>query len=195
MLKRAFDVLAAGLGVIVLAPLLAGLAILNRLVSPGPVLYLSPRVGRGGRVFKMVKFRTMVEGADRAGPLVTAGDDPRVTPFGRFLRRAKLDELPALWNVLRGDMSLVGPRPENPRSAALYSPEQQRVWSVRPGLTSLATIKYRHEEDILAGSADLEAAYYRIMQDKLSLEMEYLDRRSFWLDLQIIGTTLKAILQ
>jgi lipopolysaccharide/colanic/teichoic acid biosynthesis glycosyltransferase len=195
MLKRVFDMLAAGLGLIVLAPLLAGLAIFVRLASPGPVLYASPRVGRGGRVFKMLKFRTMVDGADRAGPLVTAGDDPRVTPAGRFLRRTKLDELPTLWNVLLGDMSLVGPRPENPRAAALYSPEQRRVWSVRPGLTSLATIKYRYEEAMLAGCGDLEAAYYRILQDKLALEMEYLERRSFWLDLQIIGATVKAILQ
>jgi lipopolysaccharide/colanic/teichoic acid biosynthesis glycosyltransferase len=195
MLKRVFDVTAAGLGLILTAPLLAALAALIRLTSPGAILYASPRVGRGGQVFKMIKFRTMIEGADRAGPLVTAGDDPRITPVGRWLRRSKLDELPTLWNVLRGDMSLVGPRPENPRSAALYSPEQQRIWSVRPGLTSPATIKYRHEEEMLAGAADVEAAYFQVMQDKLALEMDYLERQSFWLDLRILGATVKAILQ
>jgi lipopolysaccharide/colanic/teichoic acid biosynthesis glycosyltransferase len=195
MLKRAFDLTAAALGLLVLLPALAVIALLIRLTSPGPAFYASPRVGQGGRLFKMLKFRTMALGADRAGPLVTAGGDPRITPLGRSLRRAKLDELPALWNVLAGHMSLVGPRPENPRSAALYTAEQRRVWSVRPGLTSLATIKYRHEEDLLAGAEDLETAYYQIMQDKLALEMDYIARRSFWLDLQILGATLRAILQ
>ncbi len=195
MLKRAFDLIAAGLGLILLAPGLALLALLIRLASPGAILYASQRVGRGGRLFKMIKFRTMVEGADRAGPLITAGDDPRITAVGRVLRRTKLDELPTLWNVLVGDMSLVGPRPENPRSAALYSPEQRRIWSVRPGLASPATLKYRHEEELLAGSADVEAAYFQVMQDKLALEMEYLERQSFWLDLRILGATLRAILQ
>jgi lipopolysaccharide/colanic/teichoic acid biosynthesis glycosyltransferase len=143
----------------------------------------------------MTKFRTMVPNADRAGPLVTAGDDSRITPIGRSLRRTKLDELPTLWNVLKGDMSIVGPRPENPQSAALYTAEQQRVLTVRPGITSLATLKYRHEERLLAGAVDLEATYFYLMQDKLKLELEYVERQSFCLDLQIICRTLLAVLR
>jgi lipopolysaccharide/colanic/teichoic acid biosynthesis glycosyltransferase len=195
MAKRAFDVAAAALGLAAAAPVMLVLAALIRLTSPGPVLYASPRVGRGGRVFRMLKFRTMVPGADRAGPLVTAGDDPRVTKLGRWLRAVKLDELPALWNVLAGDMSIVGPRPENPHSAALYTEEQQRVWTVRPGLTSLATIKYRHEEQMLKQHSDREAAYFEIMQDKLAMELDYLDRQTFWLDLKVIAGTVRAIVR
>jgi lipopolysaccharide/colanic/teichoic acid biosynthesis glycosyltransferase len=195
MLKRGFDLVVALIGLLALSPFLALIAALIRLTSAGPALYSSPRVGVGGRVFRMHKFRTMVAGADQVGPLVTAGDDPRITPVGRWLRRTKLDELPTLWNVLAGDMSLVGPRPENPRSAALYSEDQKRVWAVRPGLTSLATIKYRHEEQMLTGRDDLDAAYLQIMQDKLAMDMEYIEQQSFWLDLQIIAGTMRAILQ
>ena len=195
MLKHAFDIFLSFVGLVLLFPCLCLIALLVRLISPGPVFYASPRIGLYDKTFKMIKFRTMAVDADRAGPLVTPGDDPRITPVGRFLRRTKLDELPTLWNVLKGDMSFVGPRPENPKSAALYTDEQRRVWTVRPGITSLATIKYRHEEEILAGVADLEAAYFQIMQDKLALELEYLDRQSFWLDLQIIFQTILEILR
>jgi lipopolysaccharide/colanic/teichoic acid biosynthesis glycosyltransferase len=191
--KRVLDSSFSLLGLIVLSPVFGLVALAIYLTSPGPTFYASQRVGLGGKMFKMIKFRTMAVGADRQGPLVTAGDDPRITPIGRYLRRTKLDELPTLWNVLKGEMSIVGPRPENPKSAALYDDEQKRVWTVRPGITSLATIKYRHEEDILAGATDLEAAYFQIMQDKLTLELEYLDRRSFWLDLQITFQTIIEI--
>jgi lipopolysaccharide/colanic/teichoic acid biosynthesis glycosyltransferase len=194
-LKRAFDLFTSALMLIALAPFLLVLALVVRLTSPGPVFYASPRLGLRGRPFRMIKFRTMVAEAERRGPLVTAGDDPRITPIGRFLRRTKLDELPSLWNVLRGDMSIVGPRPENPQSAALYTEEQKRVLTVRPGITSLATIAYRHEEEMLAGAQDLDAAYFLVMQDKLALELEYLDRQSFWLDLRIIFQTILAVLQ
>jgi len=131
--------------------------------------------------------------ADCHGPLVTAGDDWRMTRIGRILRRTKLDELPTLWNVLKGDMSFVGPRPENPKSAELYSEEQRRIWTLRPGITSLATVKYRNEESILAGAKNLDARYFEIMQDKLTLELEYVDRRSFYMDLAILLRTLLAI--
>jgi lipopolysaccharide/colanic/teichoic acid biosynthesis glycosyltransferase len=194
-LKRAFDVVVSLVGLIVLSPLLGLVTVAIRLTSPGPVLYGSRRVGLGGRTFKMVKFRTMVPGAEKMGPLVTPGDDHRITPLGRYLRRTKVDELPTLWNVLKGEMSIVGPRPENPDSAALYTEEQRRVWSVKPGITSLATLKYRHEEKLLAGAADLEATYFQIMQDKLSLDLEYIKRQSFRLDLQIVFRTLRAVLQ
>ena len=176
-----------------LSPLLGLIALVIRLTSPGPVFYASSRVGLDGKVFKMVKFRTMVVDADTTGPLVTAGDDPRITPIGRYLRRTKLDELPTLWNVLKGDMSIVGPRPENPQSASLYTEEQQRVWTVRPGISSLATLKYRHEEHLLVGAADLEATYFHIMQDKLALELAYVKHQSLWLDLRIILQTLLAL--
>ena len=192
-LKRLFDIFVALLGFIVLLPLMAVVALAIRLTSPGPALYGSTRVGLGAAPFKMIKFRTMVVGADKLGPLVTAGNDSRITSIGRYLRRTKLDELPTLWNVLKGDMSIVGPRPENPHSAALYSDAQKSVWAVRPGVTSLATLKYRHEESILAGHADLEAAYFQIMQDKLALELAYINRRSFWLDIQIIFRTIVEV--
>jgi lipopolysaccharide/colanic/teichoic acid biosynthesis glycosyltransferase len=192
-LKRTFDMFASAVGIIVFLPIIGMVALAVRFTSPGPVFYKSQRVGLGGKQFDMVKFRTMIVGADRKGPLVTAGDDARVTRIGRYLRRTKLDELPTLWNVLKGDMSIVGPRPENPGSAALYSEVQKEVWKIRPGITSLATLKYRNEESILAGAKDLEATYFQLMQDKLSLELEYLQRKSFSLDLRIICQTLVRV--
>jgi lipopolysaccharide/colanic/teichoic acid biosynthesis glycosyltransferase len=193
--KRALDVVLAALALAAAAPLIAAAAVAVRLSSPGPVLYASPRVGRDGRTFGMLKLRTMVAGADRRGPLVTAAGDARVTPVGRVLRRTKIDELPSLWNVVRGDMSLVGPRPENPGSAALYSAEQRRLFGVRPGITSPATIAYRHEERLLAGGGDVETRYLEIMQRKLALELDYVARRSLWLDLRILARTLWALLR
>ncbi|MGH8546781.1 MAG: sugar transferase, partial [Gammaproteobacteria bacterium] len=176
-----------------LLPLMALAGLVIRVTSLGPVFYGSSRIGLGGKPFKMVKFRTMVVGAEKIGPLVTAGDDPRITPIGRTLRRTKLDELPTLWNVLKGDMSIVGPRPENPESAALYTETQKSIWSLRPGITSMATLKYRHEESMLASRPDLEAAYFQIMQDKLDLELSYMKRQSFWLDIQIIFRTVVEV--
>src|SRR5262249_54254296 len=148
--KRVFDFCVAAIGLVALLPIMAVLAIAVKLTSPGEVVYRARRMGRFGQPFCMYKFRTMVTGADRIGPLVTAGDDPRITLLGRYLRHSKLDELPSLWNVLRGDMSLVGPRPENEVSVAQYTEAQRCVLKVRPGLTSLATLKYRNEEKLLA---------------------------------------------
>lgn len=193
-IKRTFDICVSFTGLLVLLPLMLLIALAIMITSPGPVLFGSARVARGGRIFKMKKFRTMVVGADKIGPLITAGNDPRITPVGKYLRKLKWDELPTLWNVLVGDMSLVGPRPENPKSVELYTVEQQKVLSVRPGITSLATIKYRREEEILEQSPDLETAYYKIMQDKLALEMMYINNRSFWLDLKIIYQTALEVL-
>ena len=191
--KRAFDLFAAPVGIVILCPVMGLVAVAIRFTSPGPVFYASRRVGLGGKPFDMVKFRTMVVGADKAGPLVTAGNDPRITPIGRYLRRTKLDELPTLWNVFKGDMSIVGPRPENPQSAALYTEEQKNLWNIRPGITSMATLKYRHEESILASRTDLETTYFQVMQDKLALELAYMKRQSFWFDIQIIFRTLVAV--
>ncbi|RMI27473.1 MAG: sugar transferase [Calditrichaeota bacterium] len=193
ILKRGFDIVFALLGLILFVPLMGVVAVLILITDPGPIFYRAPRVGRGGRLFRMIKFRTMVKNADKIGPAVTAGNDPRITPLGRFLRKSKWDELPSLWNVLIGDMSFVGPRPENPDSARQYSPEQKRVLSVKPGITSLATIKYRHEEEILEKAESLEEAYYEIMQDKLAIELDYIKNQSLANDIRIIFQTIREI--
>jgi len=193
MIKRSFDLFFSFVGLLSLFPLMVVIALFIKLDSPGSIIYKSKRVGKNGRLFEMYKFRTMVMNADNHGPLVTAGDDWRMTRVGRMLRRTKLDELPTLWNVLKGDMSFVGPRPENPKSAALYTDEQRRIWTMRPGITSLATIKYRNEESFLAGAKDLDAKYFEIMQDKLRLELEYIENHSFYLDLVLLFRTLLAI--
>ncbi|MFQ5583234.1 MAG: sugar transferase, partial [Calditrichia bacterium] len=183
----------AMIGLFLFFPLMMLISLLVFVTSPGPIFYGSKRVGKGGRVFKMIKFRTMVPNADKIGALVTAGNDPRITTVGRYLRKFTWDELPSLWNVLKGDMSFVGPRPENPESVKLYNDNQKRILTVRPGITSLATIKYRYEEEILAEADDLDEAYYRIMQDKLRIDLEYLEGRSFFKDIKIIFQTIVEI--
>lgn len=193
MAKRLFDISASLVGLLILAPVMAVAALAICLDSPGPALYRAVRVGQGGREFRLLKFRTMVSGADRKGPGITTAADPRVTRVGRVLRRAKLDELPQLVNVLLGDMSLVGPRPEDPRYVTLYSPEQRRVLAVRPGVTSPASIRYRNEAALLDGP-DWEARYVsEIMPSKLAAELEYIEARSFWKDLAILLRTLGAV--
>jgi lipopolysaccharide/colanic/teichoic acid biosynthesis glycosyltransferase len=191
MIKRAFDLLAAASGLLVLAPLLLLIAIAVKLDSPGPVLFRQERVGRNGRIFRIRKFRTMVRDAPRLGGAITVGCDPRITRVGHSLRRYKLDELPQLIDVLLGDMSLVGPRPEVPKYVALYPPGiRERVLSVRPGLTDNATLAYIDENAQLAGAADPEREYVeKILPEKLRLYVEYVDNRSLALDLSIIGRT------
>ena len=193
--KRIFDVCLASIFLLLQLPLMVVIGILVKLDSTGPVIYKGRRVGRFGVPFLLYKFRTMVPGADRKGPLVTAGDDQRMTRLGKWLRRTKLDELPSLWNVLIGEMSWVGPRPENEQSASLYTKEQRAIWNLRPGITSLATIKYRNEEQLLAGVTNLEESYFQVMQDKLSLDLEYLRTRSFRLDMKIFIRTSIAIFE
>jgi lipopolysaccharide/colanic/teichoic acid biosynthesis glycosyltransferase len=181
---------------VALSPVFLALAAAIRLGSGSPVLYAQERVGRGGKPFLLYKFRSMREGADRAGALVTGAGDPRVTPLGRLLRRTKLDELPQLWNVLRGDMSLVGPRPEVARYVVHYAPEQRRVLAVRPGLTDPATLRYRDEEALLARipAPEREAFYLReVMPRKLALNLEYLARSGFWSDLGVLLRTVRAL--
>lgn len=191
--KRIFDLLVSALGLIILSPIFALIALLIRLTSPGPVFYRARRVGQGGREFTLYKFRSMVADADRRGPGITAAGDPRVTSIGRVLRRTKLDELPQLWNVLRGDMSLVGPRPEDPRYVALYTPAQRRVLDVRPGITSLASIEYRNEEAVLHGP-DWEQRYiHEVMPAKLAIDLRYVQRATLFTDLLIILRTLLAL--
>jgi len=192
--KRFIDILAAGAGLVVLAPLFASVAFAIKWYSPGPILYASTRVGTGGVEFRMWKFRTMVLHADRIGGSVTTADDPRVTPIGRMLRRSKLDELPSLWNVLVGDMTLVGPRPETPVWVATYTPDMTWVLETRPGITDVAQILFRHEEQMLKGSAVDPRQYLTIMRWKVALQAEYLQRRSFLTDLRVLYYTITAIL-
>ncbi|MFZ1595653.1 MAG: sugar transferase [Anaerolineae bacterium] len=187
------SVVAAAVGLMLLSPLFCWIALWIKLTSPGPVFYRAVRVGQDGRPFRLYKFRSMIAGTDRQGPGITATGDPRITRVGRFLRRAKLDELPQLLNVLKGEMSLVGPRPEDPRYVALYTPEQRRVLAVRPGITSAASLAFRHEEQLLAGE-DWETHYRaRVLPDKLALDLAYLARRTLLSDLALILRTLAAV--
>jgi lipopolysaccharide/colanic/teichoic acid biosynthesis glycosyltransferase len=194
MSKRLFDVLAAAAGLLLLAPILLAIALWIRLDSPGPALFRQRRVGRHGRLFDIVKFRTMVDHPDQQRQL-TIGRDPRITRAGRVLRRTKVDELPQLLNVLEGTMSLVGPRPEVPRYVDRYPPAvRQAVLSVAPGITDLASILYKDENDILGRAQDPERTYVEtILPVKLEYYQRYVRERSFWLDLRIIVRTLAAI--
>ncbi len=192
MVKRAFDIAVALIGLIVLAPVFVVIAILIKLDSSGPIFFKGRRVGQHGKIFHMLKFRSMVAGAPQKGPAITCKDDPRVTRIGRVLRKAKLDELPGLVNVLKGEMSLVGPRPEAPAWVERYTPRQRAVLTVKPGITGLVQIKYRHEEELLS-SANLETEYLEIMNDKLNIDLDYVENRSFGLDLFIIMKTGVAL--
>jgi lipopolysaccharide/colanic/teichoic acid biosynthesis glycosyltransferase len=192
--KRAMDVALAAVGLVALSPLFIVCAVLAKAQSPGRALFWGPRIGRGGRRFLMAKFRTMVADAPGKGPGVTAQDDPRMTPIGRFLRKTKLDELPQLLNVLNGTMSLVGPRPELPRYVACYNERQRRVLSVRPGITGPTQIAYRHEQELLKGQPDVEAYYITVlMPAKLEMDLSYIERRRFWTDVAYLFKTLGRV--
>jgi lipopolysaccharide/colanic/teichoic acid biosynthesis glycosyltransferase len=192
--KRLIDVVAASIGLLVLLPVFAGVIAMIKVCSPGPILYGSTRIGRGQIPFQMCKFRTMVPGADRMGGSVTTEGDPRITRIGHILRRSKLDELPNLWNVLVGQMTLVGPRPESPAWVKRYTPEMAQVLNTRPGITDVAQIVFRHEERMLKGVAVDEAQYVTVMQWKVALQAEYLRRRSLLIDFKVLKYTLAAIL-
>lgn len=193
LLKRALDIVVSLLALVVTLPLSAAVGVAVACESGRPVLYRGWRVGRDGRIFKIIKFRTMVRAAGGLGGVITVAGDPRVTRVGRLLRRTKLDELPQLLNVLRGEMSLVGPRPEHPNYVRTYTEQQRRVLSVRPGITGIASLRYRHEEDLLRGE-NAEARYRSvIMPDKLRLELDYLERRDIWSDMRLIAATLAVL--
>ena len=196
MPKRLFDIVLAACGLVLLAPLLAVIAIWIRLDSPGPVFFRQQRVGRFGRLFRIHKFRTMVDGAPRLGAPITVGDDVRITRAGRWLRRTKLDELPQLLDVLRGAMSLVGPRPELPRYVALYPAElRDKVLSVRPGITDRASIEYRNEAALLAAAPDPERTYTEVvLPAKLRLAADYAEHATLAHDLRLIALTVKILL-
>ena len=193
-MKRLFDITASGLGLLVLSPLFLILAVWIKLDSPGPVFYRQVRVGRGNKDFRLFKFRSMRIGSDKNGLITVGGHDPRVTRSGYWIRKYKLDELPQLINVFIGDMSLVGPRPEVRKYVDLYTPEQLHVLDVRPGITDMASIRYRNENELLEQAADPEQ-YYRdvVMQDKLRINLEYVADHSFVKDLKIIFMTFKAV--
>lgn len=194
--KRIVDVVVAGSGLLIGAPLWLAIAAVIRLTSPGSPLHRARRVGRHGRQFTLYKFRTMTPAPDD-GVGVTRRGDPRVTSVGRVLRRTKIDEVPQLVNVLKGEMSLVGPRPEDPRYVEAYTEEQRRVLVVRPGLVSLATLKYRDEEGLLADlGGDLETTYRtRVLPDKLALDLFYVEHWSLRLDLEILTRSACALLR
>lgn len=191
MLKRTCDIGAALVGLVILAPLLALIALSVKLTSRGGVLFRQERIGRNGHPFFILKFRTMVPNAPNLGGPITFGNDPRITPFGRLLRKAKLDELPQLVNVLRGDMSLVGPRPEVRKYVEMFAHDYEEILQVRPGVTDLASILYRDESTILGNASDPEAEYiHRVLPEKIRLAKEYVQRQSMLLDLKILLGTL-----
>jgi lipopolysaccharide/colanic/teichoic acid biosynthesis glycosyltransferase len=191
--KRLFDILVATTGLILLSPLFLVIGLAIKVHDAGPILYRAVRVGRDGRLFQLFKFRTMIVGADCQGPAITSNCDMRITSIGRWLRRTKLDELPQLFNVLIGDMSLVGPRPEDPRYVALYTLEQQCVLRVCPGITSAASIVYRNEEQVLSG-ADWERMYRdEVMPAKLAIDLQYLSQRTLMTDIALILRTLIVV--
>jgi lipopolysaccharide/colanic/teichoic acid biosynthesis glycosyltransferase len=193
MVKRLFDLVCSLAGLIILSPLFLFVAFLIKLDSPGGVFYRGLRVGKGGHPFHIFKFRTMTADAATRGPGITTGDDLRITRIGRILRKTKIDELPQLINVVKGEMSLVGPRPEDPRYVALYTPEQRKVLALCPGITSPASLQYRHEEALLKGD-DWEKTYLEtILARKLEIELAYLERRTFLTDIQLIARTLLAL--
>ena len=192
MLKRLFDITAALIGLIILIPVFIVVAILIKLDSPGPVFFKGKRVGQYGKIFYILKFRSMVPDAPQKGATITCKDDPRITRIGGFLRNTKLDELPSLVNVLKGEMSLVGPRPEAPAWVERYTPQQQVVLTIKPGITGLAQIKYRSEEELLS-KANWETEYFQIMHDKLNIDLHYVKNRSFILDIRILLGTVVVL--
>lgn len=193
MVKRAFDLVFAATVLIALVVPLAVVAALIKFTSPGPVFYRGERVGLHGRRFRMFKFRSMVVDADRLGGSSTADDDPRITRIGGFLRRFKLDELPQFLNVLAGEMSVVGPRPQVAWAVDLYTPEERRLLDVKPGITDEASIQFRDEGAILKGAADPDHAYLEfIAPEKIRLGLKYVNEHTFLLDVGIIIRTAFA---
>ena len=194
MMKRIFDITASSLGLLCLSPLFLVLAVWIKCDSKGPVFYRQVRVGRNNKDFRLYKFRSMRPDSDKLGLITVGGRDPRVTRSGYYIRKYKLDEFPQLINVLLGDMSLVGPRPEVRKYVDMYTPEQMHILDVRPGITSLASLTYRNENDILAAAEDPDRAYIeQVMPDKLAIDLQYVDKASLTTDIKLIFKTLAAI--
>lgn len=192
--KRVLDLFGATLGLVVLAPLLGLVAVAVKATSGGPAFFRQLRIGKNGRCFRLVKFRSMVHAADPRALSITVRGDSRVTRLGVWLRRYKIDELPQLWNVLKGDMSLVGPRPEVEQYVKYYSAEEREVLRLRPGITDPASLAYRHEEAILFQHADPEEYYRsRVLHDKLALNLSYIDSISLRSDLRLVLNTIRSL--
>jgi lipopolysaccharide/colanic/teichoic acid biosynthesis glycosyltransferase len=194
--KRAFDLVVAAPGLVLAAPVMALIAIGVKLDSRGPVLYRQMRIGRNGRPFTLLKFRSMVRDADLLAPNVSPVNDPRVTRMGRFLRAWYLDELPQLWNVVLGNMSLVGPRPETPEFVERYTANERRVLSVRPGILGPSTLGFMHEAELLASSGDPKDLYVTtVLHERVRLDLEYVGSGSLGSDLRLIGRQVAAIVR
>ena len=192
--KRDFDIVGSLLGLIVLSPLLLVVSLLVAVTSPGGVFFRQERIGKGGKPFRIFKFRSMRK--DNVGLKITTGNDSRITPVGRFLRKSKIDELPQLINVLVGDMSFVGPRPEVADYVDLYTPYQRQVLLVRPGITGLASIRFRNENDLLTASADPNRTYIEeIMPRKIDLDLEYIPHASVFYDIKLIFQTFAVVIK
>ena len=193
-MKRIFDIVASGIGLILLSPLFVILAIWIKCDSIGPVFYKQVRVGRNNMAFQLFKFRRMRVGSDKKGLITVGGHDPRITRSGYYIRKYKLDEFPQLINVFKGDMSLVGPSPEVRKYVDMYTEEQMHVLDVRPGITDLASIRYRNENELLERVNDPDKYYVEvIMPDKLRINLEYVARHSFTFDIRLIFQTFRAI--
>ena len=192
--SRCLDLLGATVGLLLLSPTLVILAIIIKLTSPGPALFRSIRIGQNARPFALYKFRSMITEAPELGPAITSAADPRITTVGRVMRRLKLDELPQLLNVLQGSMSLVGPRPEDPRYVALYSREQLAVLEAKPGMTSPASLSYRDEESQLTGEDWHDHYVGEVMLAKLAIDGEYLSRRTVWSDVAVVIDTIRTLI-
>jgi lipopolysaccharide/colanic/teichoic acid biosynthesis glycosyltransferase len=195
MAKRIFDLSVSIIFLVLFAPFYLLIAVLIKLDSSGPVHYQALRVGKNGRFFKLLKFRTMKVNSSNLGPAITQKRDPRITRTGKVLREIKFDEIPQLWNVIRGDMSLVGPRPEDPRYVEKYDEEQRKVLLVKPGLSSPASIQYRHEEKLLSTQADNLEEYYvrQVMPKKLKIDLDYVENQSLIRDVAICFKTAYTI--
>jgi len=193
--KRVFDFITSLMGLIFLAPLMFFLAFLIKIYDKGPVFYYSRRLGQNFKPFTLLKFRTMIVNAEMIGPSVTKDCDKRITRIGRFLRKTKLDEIPQLWNVLKGDMSLVGPRPEVEKYIFYYRDDYEDILTIKPGITDYATIKFRNEEEILNQFEDVEKSYIeKVLPEKIKLYKKYLNEVGFLTDLKIIFKTLWRII-
>jgi len=194
MLKRLFDIIFSFSGLILVSPILLIISILIKIDSKGPVFYRGVRIGKDGKQFRIFKFRTMIENAEKLGPSSTPDDDPRLTKIGKFLKKYQLDELPQLINVLKGEMSLVGPRPQVPWAVELYSPEEKQILNLRPGMTDWASLWNFHEGELLKGSKNPDKDYMeKIYPQKMKLSLEYVKNNSIWIDLKIIFKTIKKI--
>jgi lipopolysaccharide/colanic/teichoic acid biosynthesis glycosyltransferase len=193
-MKRLFDIAVAVVGLVVLSPILLLVAALIKIDSWGPVFFRQERIGRGFKPFRIYKFRSMIKDAPQMGSLITCGDDPRITRLGRVLRKTKIDELPQLINVLKGEMSLVGPRPEVPKYVELFRNDYKEILKIHPGITDLASLRYRDEAAVLNSAENAEEEYIkRVLPEKIELGKQYIRNASLLFDLTLIVRTLRRL--